>query len=127
MHAPESVIPSPKSKPARISTQLTGPMWALGGKNSVDVSGRNWPKRMAYPILPAAMAVSTERSGVVFLSSIASRKIQKKQKRALSKIRPSAAPIRSEKEACAPVPSVPERTYAPASSDSARMAAAIVR
>ena len=109
MHAPESVIPIPKSKPARISTQLTGPMWAFGGKNSVDVSGRNWPKRMEYPILPAAMAVSTERSGVVFLSSIASRKIQKKQKRALSKIRPRAAPISSEKEACAPVPSLPER------------------
>jgi hypothetical protein len=65
---------------------------------------------MEYPILPAAIAVRTERKGVVFLSSMASRKIQKKQKRALSKIKPRAAPIRSEKEACAPVPSLPERT-----------------
>jgi hypothetical protein len=102
-------------------------MWAFGGKNSVDVSGRNWPKRMAYPMLPAAMAVRTERKGVVFLSSMASRKMQKKQNRALSKIRPRAAPIRSENDACAPVPSLPESRYAPANKDSARTAAAIVR
>ena len=78
-------------------------------------------------MLPAAMAVRTERKGVVFLSSMASRKMQKKQKRALSKIRPRAAPIRSENDACAPVPSLPESRYAPANKDSARTAAAIVR
>jgi hypothetical protein len=127
IHAPESVMPIPKSKPARMSTQLTGPICALGGKYSVDVSGRNCPKRIAYPMLPTAIAMRTDKNGVVFLSSIASRKIQKKQKRARSKIRPRAAPISSEKDACDPVPSLPERRYATPRRDIARIAAVIVR
>jgi hypothetical protein len=110
MHAPERVIPMPKTNPAIANTQLTGPICALGGKYSVDVSGKNCPKRIAYPTLPTAIALSIERIGVVFRSSMASRKIQKKQKRARSKMIPRAVPIKSENEACAPVPSRPERT-----------------
>ena len=42
------------------------------------------------------MAVRTERNGVVFLSSIPSRKIQKKQKRPRSNSKPKLMPISKE-------------------------------
>jgi hypothetical protein len=63
-----------------------------------------------FAALPTAMALRTERIGVVLRSSMASRKIQKKQNRARSKIIPREVPIKSENDACAPVPSRPERT-----------------
>ena len=56
-----------------------------------------------------------------------SRKIQKKQNRARSKIIPREVPIRSENEACAPVPSRPESTYARPSKIATIKTAAVVR
>jgi hypothetical protein len=41
MQAPESAIPIPKVKAESANTQLTGPMWAAGGRRSVVVSGKN--------------------------------------------------------------------------------------
>ncbi len=47
MQAPESVIPIPKIKAPSARGQLTGPIWATGGKRSVVVSGKNCPKTIA--------------------------------------------------------------------------------
>ena len=58
---------------------------------------------------------------------MASRKMQKKQNRARSKIIPSDVPIKSENDACAPVPSRPESTYATPSNTVTINAAAVVR
>jgi hypothetical protein len=58
---------------------------------------------------------------------MASRKMQKKQNRARSKTIPRAVPIKSENDACAPVPSRPERTYATPRSTATIKAAAVVR
>ena len=96
MQAPDSDIPIPKAKAATTKTQLTGPICATGGSRSVLVSGKNCPKISAYPIDPVAIATSTERNGVVFLSSMPSRKMQKKQKRPRSSNNPRLIPIRRE-------------------------------
>ena len=53
--------------------------------------------------------------------------MQKKQNRARSKIIPSDVPIKSENDACAPVPSRPESTYATPSNTATINAAAVVR
>jgi len=58
---------------------------------------------------------------------MASRKMQKKQNRARSKMIPRAVPIKSENEACAPVLSRPESTYATPSNTATMRAAAVVR
>ena len=107
MHAPDKAIPRPKTRPEITRIKLTGPMCAFGGNRSVDVSGKNWPNKIAYPTPPTAMALRIDRNGVVSRSSIASRKIQKKQNLPRSKVIPRAAPNRSEKAAFAPVPSLP--------------------
>jgi hypothetical protein len=60
----------------------------------------------AYPIAPTAIALRIDKKGVVSRSSIASRKIQKKQNLPRSKVMPSAVPIKSERAAFAPVPSL---------------------
>lgn len=58
---------------------------------------------------------------------MASRKMQKKQNLARSKIIPSDVPIKSENDACAPVPSRPESTYATPSNTATIRAATVVR
>ena len=58
------------------------------------------------------MALRIDKNGVVSRSSMASRKIQKKQNRPLSKAIPSALPIKSDSAALAPVPSLSLNWYA---------------
>lgn len=96
MHAPDSAMPIPKVNAERARTQLTGPICAAGGSRSVEVSGKNCPKINEYPTDPVAIATNTDRNGVVFLSSIPSRNIQKKQKRPRSSSNPKLIPIKSD-------------------------------
>ncbi len=126
MQAPESAIPIPKARPAATNAVLTGPMCALGGRRSELVSGKNCPKITAYPIAPTAIALRIDKNGVVSRSSMASRKIQKKQKRPLSNAIPRALPINRDSAALVPVPSLSLNWYAVKSNPTTNKAASPV-